>query len=321
MYNVLGTHPDLLPAGEVLLWIGSWIWVPALGVAPLTHLVFPTGRPPSARWLWVAWVAIGSTILVVVSLAVAAGSLPGPALLSGPYVGPEIYPPPRLAAVGLGLLGASLLVSLVAMVVRLRRVGSPAREQIKWFLYAGVMSQVAFAVEFAFGVPVQNAATVAGFAIPIAVAIAVFRHRLYDIDRLIHRTLVYGLLTGVLGLVYAVLVLLLGPVFGGVAGDPPRWAVAGATLAVASLFRPVRHRIQETVDRHFNRRRYDAVRTVEAFTAQLRHQVDLDTLSAELLAVVGQTIEPTRVSLWLRPSPHDSSGSARGKAQPTTWAY
>ena len=115
MYNVLGPHPDVLPAGEVLLWIGSWIWVPALGVAPLTHLVFPTGRPPSARWLWVAWVAIGSTILVVVSLAVAAGSLPGPALLSGP--------------------------------------------------------------------------TVAGFAIPIAVAIAVFRHRLYDIDRLIHRTL------------------------------------------------------------------------------------------------------------------------------------
>jgi hypothetical protein len=184
-----------------------------------------------------------------------------------------------------------------------------------------VMSQVAFAVEFAFGVPVQNAATVAGFAIPIAVAIAVFRHRLYDIDRLIHRTLVYGLLTGVLALVYAVLVLLLGPVFGGVAGDPPSWAVAGATLAVASLFRPVRHRIQETVDRHFNRRRYDAVRTVEAFTAQLRHQVDLDTLSAELLAVVGQTMEPTRVSLWLRPSRHDSTGPARGKAQPTTWAY
>jgi hypothetical protein len=321
MYNVLGPHPDLLPAGEVLLWIGSWIWVPALGVAPLTHLVFPTGRPPSARWLWVAWAAVGSTILVTVSLAVAAWSLPGPALLSGPYVGPEIYPPPRLAAVGLGLLGASLLASLVAMVVRLRRVGSPAREQIKWFLYAGVMSQVAFAVEFAFGVPVQNAATVAGFAIPIAVAIAVFRHRLYDIDRLIHRTLVYGLLTGVLGLVYAVLVLLLGPVFGGVAGDPPSWAVAGATLAVASLFRPVRHRIQETVDRHFNRRRYDAVRTVEAFTAQLRDQVDLDTLSAELLAVAGQTMEPTRVSLWLRASPHDSSGPARGKAQPATWAY
>ena len=321
MYNVLGPHPDVLPAGEVLLWIGSWIWVPALGVAPLTHLVFPTGRPPSARWLWVAWVAIGSTILVMVSLAVAAWSLPGPALLSGPYIGPEIYPPPRLAAVGLGLLGASLLASLVGMVIRLRRVGSPAREQIKWFLYAGVMSQVAFAVEFAFGVPVQNAATVAGFAIPIAVAIAVFRHRLYDIDRLIHRTLVYGLLTGVLGLVYAVVVLLLGPVFGGVAGNPPSWAVAGATLAVASLFRPVRHRIQETVDRHFNRRRYDAVRTVEAFTAQLRHQVDLDTLSAELLAVGGQTMEPTRVSLWLRPSPHDSSGPARGKAQPTTWAY
>jgi hypothetical protein len=308
MYNLLGPRPGSLPAGEVLLWVGTWVWVPALGVAPVTHLVFPTGRPPSARWLWVAWLAIGSTIVVMASLAVAAWSLPGLVLLSGPYVGPEIYPPPRLAAVGLGLLGVSLLASLVAMVVRLRRVGSPAREQIKWFLYAGVMSEVAFAVEFAFGVPVQLAAAIAGFAIPIAVAIAVFRYRLYDIDRLIHRTLVYGLLTGILGLVYATAVLLLGPVFGGVAGDPPSWVVAGATLAVASLFRPVRRRVQEAVDRRFNRRRYDAARTVETFTSQLQHEVDLDTLSAELLGVVHQTIQPTTASLWLRPSAQATPG-------------
>jgi hypothetical protein len=321
IYDALGPRPGSLPGAAVALWTGTWIWVPSVGVAPLTHLVFPTGRPPSARWWWVAGLAVASNVLIMISLAVAAWPLRGPGLLEGPFVGPEVQPPPTLAAVGFTLLAVSLVASLVAMVVRLRRAGSPTREQIKWFLYAGVMSLLAFLVESLSGVPVQTGAAVAGFAIPVAVAIAVLRYHLYDIDRLIRRTLVYGLLSGVLGLMYLVAVLLLGQLFGGVAGDPPSWAVAGATLAVAALFQPIRHRIKEAVDRRFNRRRFNAVRTVEAFTTQLHHQVDLDTLSDELLAVVGQTMEPTRVSLWLQPSPHGSSGPARGKAQPTTWSY
>jgi hypothetical protein len=129
--------------------------------------------------------------------------------------------------------------------------------------------------------------------------VAVLRYRLYEIDRLINRTVVYGLVTVLLAGVYAGLVL--GQLSGGVAGDPPSWVVAGATLAVAALFGPARRRVQAAVDRQFNRGRYDAAGTIEAFSARLRDQVDLDTLAAELLAVVDQTVQPTRSSLWLRP--------------------
>jgi hypothetical protein len=146
--------------------------------------------------------------------------------------------------------------------------------------------------------------------IPLAVAVAILRHRLYDIDRLINRTLVYGLLTAILGLLYAGTVLILGQVFGGVTEDPPSWAVAAATLAVAALVQPARRRIQAVVDRRFNRRKYDAAKTVEAFSARLRDEIDLDALSAELLAVAHQTMQPRTATLWLRPS-----ASARPRSQ------
>jgi hypothetical protein len=150
-------------------------------------------------------------------------------------------------------------------------------------------------------------------ALPISVGIAILRYRLYDIDRLINRTLVYGALTALLGTVYAAAVLVLGQLFGGVGGNPPSWAVAGATLAVAALFRPARSRIQAVVDRRFNRRKYDAARTVEGFTVRLRDEIDLDTLSMELLTVVDQTMQPTKASLWLRSSVQASPKSrARG---------
>jgi hypothetical protein len=137
---------------------------------------------------------------------------------------------------------------------------------------------------------------------PGAIGLAVLKYRLYDIDRIISRTLAYALLTAVLAGLYTVVVLVLGQLFGGIAKRPPSWAVAGATLAVASLFQPARRRIQAVVDRRFNRRKYDAARTVEAFSAQLRDEVDLEVLSAELLMVVDQTMQPTQASLWLRPS-------------------
>jgi hypothetical protein len=157
--------------------------------------------------------------------------------------------------------------------------------------------------------------------VPISVGVAILRYRLYEIDRIINRTLVYGLLTALLAGIYAGLVLVLGQLFGGLSAEPPSWAVAGATLAVAALFQPARRRIQQAVDRRFNRRKYNAAKTIQAYSVRLRDQLDLDTLSAELLAVVDQTMQPTRVSLWLRPSAHGSSGTPRGEARPTTWAY
>jgi hypothetical protein len=206
---------------------------------------------------------------------------------------------------------------MAAMIVRFRRARGVERQQLKWLAYAGGVVVVASAAEDTWlgGWPTA-AATVLLWAIPAAIGIAILRYHLYDIDRIINRTLVYGLLTALLAGVYAGAVLVLGQAFGGVGKDPPSWAVAGATLAVAALFRPTRRRIQQAVDRRFNRRRYDAVRTVEAFSARLRQEIDLEALSAELLAVVNHTMQPTAVSLWLRPPTHGASGAARAAAEP-----
>jgi hypothetical protein len=153
--------------------------------------------------------------------------------------------------------------------------------------------------------------------LPLATGAAVLRYRLYDLDRIISRTLAYGLLTVLLGGGYAGVVLGLGQLL----GQESSLVVAAATLVVAALFQPARRRIQQAVDRRFNRRRYDAARMIQAFSGRLRQQVDLEALTGELLAVVEQTMQPTRVSLWLRPSPHDSLGTPRSAAPPTTWAY
>jgi len=220
--------------------------------------------------------------------------------------------------VGSPLLGLMFLAAVVSLVSRFRRAGGVERQQLKWLALAGV---VAIAVAVLVDV-VERAGLVgdadtgklvfAAFAgIPIAAAIAVLRYRLYDIDRLLNRTLVYAVLTTLLGAVYAGAVLGLGQLFGGLGAEPPSWAVAGATLAVAAVFQPARRRIQAVVDRRFNRRRHDATRTVEAFSARLRDQIDLDSLTGELLAVVDQTMEPTHVSLWLRPQGSDAKASWR----------
>jgi hypothetical protein len=202
---------------------------------------------------------------------------------------------------------ALLGVAVVSMVLRLRRASGVQRQQLKWLAYAAVLLASYYLLAFLYtrgtirSVPPVIDTAVSGLGlvvVPAAIGVAVLRYRLYDIDRLINRTLVYGLLTLLLGGGYAAVALVLGQL----AGQDSSLAVAGATLAVAALFQPARRRVQAVVDRRFNRRRYDAARTVEAFSARLRDEVDLDTLSAELLAVVDQTVQPTRAALWLRPS-------------------
>jgi hypothetical protein len=200
-------------------------------------------------------------------------------------------------------------------VLRFRRAGAVQRQQIKWFAYGAALSipLSLFPETRPYGPYLEFLGTVLLLA---GLGIGIFRYRLWDIDRLVNRTLVYGLLTAILGLSYAGVVLVLGELFGGVAAEPPSWAVAGATLAVAALFQPARHRIQAAVDRRFNRRKYDAATTIETFSARLRDQVDLDTLARELLAVTDKTMQPTTVSLWLRPpddvfKPHALRGDSR----------
>jgi hypothetical protein len=197
------------------------------------------------------------------------------------------------------------LASAAAPLVRFRRARGEQRQQLKWFAYA-VGLLVGFLILGSSPLPASAKALnpilgmIAVYGIAAAIGIAVLRYRLYAIDRIVNRTLVYGLLTALLAGIYAGAVLVLGQLFGRVGGDTSSWVVAGATLAVAALFQPARHRIQAAVDRRFNRRHYNAAKTIEGFAAQLREEVDLDTLSAELLAVVDHTMQPTQTWLWLR---------------------
>jgi hypothetical protein len=203
---------------------------------------------------------------------------------------------------------AVLLLCLVSLVVRFRRSAGVQRQQLKWFTYASLLAIGSWALFDAADLKERLSGplwafftTVSFWTIPAGIGIAILRYRLYDIDRLLNRTLVFGLLSALLGAVYAGGVLVLGNLFGGLSDQTPSWAVAGATLAVAALFQPARHRIQWAVDRRFNRRRHDVAKTIDAFSSRLRDEIDLDTLAAELLAVVDQTMEPTSASLWLRP--------------------
>jgi hypothetical protein len=305
-------HEPGLPGGWAMAWLGQWPWWIAVGLLWFLVLLFPNGRLVSLRWRPVAWALAGDIAALWVWAAFAPRPLEAIGLehLTNP-LGLQQAEAAFTLLIGIAFpIGALLAVlSVASMVVRFRRSRGVERQQLKWFTYAATLVTLVWLIFFAAGLErllppllVFIASDIWLVGIPVAIGIAVLRYRLYDIDRLINRTLVYGLLTAVLGLGYAGAVLLLGQLFGGVTNDPPSWAVAAVTLAVAALFQPARHRIQAAVDRRFNRRKYNAAQTVEAFTARLRDEVDLDTLSAELLTVVDQTMQPTTASLWLQSS-------------------
>jgi hypothetical protein len=316
MYD-LQVAAEPLPGGSLLLWTSTWIGLASLAVSPVIHVLFPDGRLLSSRWAGVIWLALASMALAMAAIAVAAWPLPGPALLAGPSWGPELDPPPPLALLGLAMFGVAEAASLTAMAIRLRRVKGDEREQIKWFLYAGSFVILGITVVIALGVPITIASSLGGMVVPFAIAVALFKYRLYDIDRIINRTLVYGLLTILLGAVYLAGVFGLGLLLNPVTGESAL-AVAASTLVVAALFQPARRRVQAVVDRRFNRRRYDAARTVEGFSGRLRDEIDLDTLSVELLAVVDHTMQPTAVSLWLRPAAQPPSRRTGNYPTPDT---
>jgi hypothetical protein len=301
----LVTNPGGLPFGTAAVWLGAWVWL--LGFTPMVTfglLLFPDGHLPSPRWRPILWAAVAALLLRLPSIFLPGlmgtrPSIPNP--LGIPDAGPLLL---LADGIGLGLFAIAAVGSATSLVVRFRRARGKQRQQLKWLAYAVAVLVATIAIsETAF--PAAPAAAVVALAavafIPVAIGVAILRHQLFDIDRIINRTLVYGLLTALLGLVYAGIVLILGQLFGGIGTEPPSWAVAGATLAVAALFQPARHRIQTAVDRRFNRRKYDAATTIETFSARLRDQLDLNTLAGELLAVAGKTMQPTTMSLWLRP--------------------
>ncbi len=313
-----------LPATRWVAWVGNWIWVPGHVCILLVFLLFPTGRLLSPRWRPVAWLGLGATALVLLASATYPGPLEVANTLTDQVARRRFENPLGVAAFRPVFVGALTVVQAIqvagaaSLVLRLRRSRGEERQQLKWVAYAarllGLETAVLTAGHLIGLIPDQPMLwrdlldAVTAFALLAAIAVAVLKYRLYDIDRIINRTLVYGLLSAALGLCY-VAGSLLFVLVAGASADPPSWLVAAATLAAAAVFRPARRRIQAAVDRRFNRRRYHAAGTIEAFSARLRNHVDLDTLSAELLAVVDRTMEPTRASLWLRP-PMERSGHA-----------
>ena len=311
LYVSAGARP--LWWASPIAWVGG-VAIPSLfALTALVLLLFPDGRPPSRRWRGLAWTigAVGLLGTVAAALRPVHDTPVGNPLAVEGAVGDTLRAVADFAITGLLF---AVLVSAVSLLLRFRQARGQQRQQLKWLAYGGGLFAALLVIALV-GLQAPrlwNAVleTLSFGALYTAVGVAVLRYRLYDIDRLLSRTLSYGLLTVLLGGGYAGLVLGLGQLLG-----------RDSSLAVAAVFQPARRRIQAAVDRRFNRRRYDAVRTIGAFSARLRDQLDLDTLSTELLGVVDQTMEPTWASLWLRPSPPGSSGTPRSEARPTTWAY
>jgi hypothetical protein len=319
-----GTPPA---ADPVALYLPATIVI-AMACNGYLLLVTPTGALPSPRWRW--WVGVTAAtpvaLLLVVTLMPRPSDRPAQAVDSpldlhtldgGPLVAYQ-------AAFAVAII--AVVVAAASLVVRFRRARGIERQQLRWVTLATVVvSLLSVVVLAALALGAYALAPLAGGLCPpilsAAIGAAILRYRLYDLDRIISRALAYSMLTVLLGGGYAGAVLLLGQLFGGLSAEPPSWAVAAATLAAAALFQPARRRIQQMVDRRFNRRKYHAAQTIQAFSTRLREQIDLDTLSNELLAVVDQTVEPTHVSFWLAPSPHGSSGTARSEARPSPLAY
>jgi hypothetical protein len=287
--------PHSLPGGEAMLWLQGWFWMLFVGLIVFLLLLFPTGRLPSTRWRPFAWVSAA-----VISFGVIWSSA------ISPDVG--FNAPPSPVQLLVLLLGGVAAASLVA---GRRGARGVERQQIKWLLYVGPIFFVASGLHIGFyffwlaerswGLLASYLlVAVGGLSGPIAIGVAILRYRLYEIDLIINRTLVYGSLTATLVALYLGGIVVLQRVFVLLTGEQSTLAVVASTLLIAALFTPLRRRIQSFIDRRFYRRKYDARKTLEAFTAQLRDETDLDALGYDLVGVVRETMQPAHVSLWLR---------------------
>jgi hypothetical protein len=307
-YSIYGVaKPGSVPFLVGIASLGNWLWVPAVGLLGIyLLLLFPDGRLLSRWWRPLAWLS-GAVIVV---LSVGFGLAPGPMANLPPGIrnplGLEELPWLLNAAfVVLPLLLLCMLASAVSLVLRYRRSGGEVREQIKWIAFAAsfmVLAYLSLSISQFIGEPelLFSVVDLSFAGVPVAIGFAVLKHRLYDIDVLINRTLVYGALTVTLVTLYFGGVATTQTIFRTLTGQESTLAVVASTLAIAALFNPLRRRVQAFVDRRFYRRKYDARKTLETFSAKLRDETDLDALNDELVRVVRVTMQPAHASLWLR---------------------
>jgi hypothetical protein len=306
-YGAVLVGEGLWRAGAVPGWFAAALigvaFLVSLGLLVLVLLLFPTGRLPDPRWRWLARAAIlvpGAGVLVLPFALDTVGVVRPAAWGVGGRAGQVLA---DIVQGAIPLMFVLIVLAAFSVLVRFRRAGPVERQQVKWFLLAAALAAVTLVVDDLAGPissPVWTVVDAISFALlPVSVAIAVLRYRLYEIDRIVSRTVSYGLLTGCLVALYLALVALLQPLLEPWTGSSAL-AVAGSTLAVAAVFNPARRRLQAAVDRRFDRARYDAGRAVDAFAARLRDQVDLDEVAAGLQETVAATVAPTRVAVWLR---------------------
>jgi hypothetical protein len=321
-----GSIPSSVSAPVVIDALTEWLWVPPVGLLGIYMiLLFPDGKLPSRKWRPLAWFSGAVMVLASVALTLSPGPLPDHPGVRNPF-GLEGYPMLAQVLPGvIALLPICILASAVSLFWRYRHSGGEVRQQIKWVAFAasfvGVMYLSAVVIGFftpdaslgsgdvsLLGDILLDAVLLSYAGVPIAVGFAVLKYRLYDIDVVINRTLVYGSLTAMLVAVYYGSVVVLQYVFRALSGGESQLAIVASTLAIAALFNPLRRRVQTFVDRRFYRRKYDAAKILAAFNARLRDETDLDTLGRDLMGVVRDTIQPEHVSLWLR-----SERSSRSK--------
>jgi len=313
--NALVAHPEALAGGKAMLWLCNWAWIVMFGLIVFLLLLFPNGRLPSSRWRWFAWFSVALTLVAATLMAISPDaaldvlgssdnvhiSFPNPLGIEGL---PNLYRPVQTLVLASGLIGAA------SVVVGRRGARGIERQQMKWLLYAAALFFVGNVLKNTVFSPLGGGSwglwigyllvVVGGLGGPIAIGIAILRYRLYEIDTLINRTLVYGSLTAALVALYFGGIVVLQRLFVLLTGEQSTLAVVASTLLIAALFNPLRRRIQSFIDRRFYRKKYDARKTLEAFSAKLRDETDLEALNVELVEVVRETMQPSHISLWLR---------------------
>jgi hypothetical protein len=313
----LVSSPGSLPGGGTAAWLEAFLNGPIILVLfALVLLLFPDGRPLSRRWRAALWLdlIVAAVLLVVGSFK--PGPMPTSSLnVANPFgiekIGALLN---VLLYVGVSLALALTVLGAVSLMVRFRRSGAEERQQIKWFAFAGaIMCAVTATGPFLWSLPPSSPAVTliwpalflsAVSTIPVATGIAILKYRLYEIDHIINRTLVYGSLTAVLAVFYEGGIVALQYVFRLLSAQESQVAVVATTLVIAAMFEPLRRRIQHFVDRRFYRNKYDARKTLEAFSFKLRNETNLEALNNDLVGVVNQTMQPAHTSLWLRPDPN-----------------